>query len=167
MVGAIAWIPYLAADIGGISGGALSDLLVRRGRHRTRARFTLLFIAACTMPLTCLAVRTHSVAIALICISCVLAAQSTWIVNLFTLITETAPPGHGGRALGISGVGGAVGGIFANLAAGWLIPTVGYVTLFSVLGFLHFAGFLVLRFTIPRSGKAQPPGEMSPAINVA
>ena len=149
MVGALAWIPYLAADFGGISGGALSDLLVRRGCSREKARFTLLVIAACMTPASYFAVRAQSLIVALACISCVLAAQSVWIVNLFTLITETAPGGYGGRALGISGVGGAIGGIIANLAAGRLIPTWGYVPVFTVLGFMHLAGLGILRLTVP------------------
>jgi ACS family hexuronate transporter-like MFS transporter len=151
VVGAVAWIPYLAADIGGISGGAISDWLVRRGWLRTKARFRLLFVAACLTPLAAVAVRTSSVAISLACISLVLAAHSVWIVNLFTLITETAPRGHGGTALGVSGVGGALGGIVANLAAGRLVPTVGYVAVFTVLGFVHLAGFAVLRGTVPQA----------------
>jgi ACS family hexuronate transporter-like MFS transporter len=151
MVGAIAWIPYLAADLGGISGGAFSDFLVRHGTPRADARFRLLLVAACITPLACVAVRTKSISISLGCISLVLAAQSVWIVNLFTLITETAPRGYGGTALGISGVGGALGGIIANLAAGRLIPTVGYVAVFTALGFVHLVGFAVLRLTVPRS----------------
>ena len=155
VVGAVAWIPYLAADIGGISGGAFSDWLVRRGWLRAKARFRLLFVAACLTPLAAVAVRTGSVAISLACISLVLAAHSIWIVNLFTLITETAPRGHGGTALGISGVGGALGGIVANLAAGRLIPHAGYAAVFTVLGFVHLAGFAVLRRTVPH-GSAGP-----------
>lgn len=151
VVGAVAWIPYLAADVGGISGGAFSDFLVRHGTSRADARFRLLLVAACITPLACVAVRTRSISISLACISLVLAAQSVWIVNLFTLITETAPRGYGGTALGISGVGGAVGGIIANLAAGRLIPTVGYAAVFTVLGFVHLVGFAVLRLTVPRS----------------
>jgi ACS family hexuronate transporter-like MFS transporter len=156
VVGAVAWIPYLAADIGGISGGAFSDWLVRRGWLRTKARFRLLLVAACLTPLAAVAVRTSSVAVSLACISVVLAAHSIWIVNLFTLITETAPRGHGGTALGVSGVGGAIGGIIANLAAGRLIPSVGYVAVFTVLGFVHLAGFAVLRRTVPQSLQSSP-----------
>ena len=156
VVGAVAWIPYLAADIGGISGGAISDWLVRRGWLRTTARFRLLLVAACLTPLAAVAVRTSSVAVSLACISVVLAAHSIWIVNLFTLITETAPRGHGGTALGVSGVGGALGGIIANLVAGRLIPSAGYVAVFTVLGFVHLAGFAVLRRTVPQSLQSSP-----------
>ena len=110
VVGAVAWIPYLAADIGGISGRAISDWLVRRGWLRTKAAFACCLLAAYLTPLAAVAVRGgSSVAVSLACISVVLAAHSIWIVNLFTLITETAPRGHGGSALGVSGVGGALG----------------------------------------------------------
>ncbi len=123
---------------------------------RTTARFRLLLVAACLTPLAAVAVRTSSVAVSLACISVVLAAHSIWIVNLFTLITETAPRGHGGSALGVSGVGGALGGIIANLAAGRVIPSAGYVAVFTVLGFVHIAGFAVLRRTVPQSLQSSP-----------
>ena len=147
-IGMIAWIPYLAADLGGLSGGASSDLLIRKGKHPQSARFTVLLVAACLTPASLIAVRTRSISIAILCISCVLAAQSAWIVNLFTLITESSPEGHAGVALGVSGVGGAVGGMLANLAAGRVIPVLGYAGLFTILGFMHLCGFCVLWFTV-------------------
>jgi ACS family hexuronate transporter-like MFS transporter len=152
MIGVVAWIPYLAADLGGLSGGGFSDFLVRRGRRPQSARFTLLLIAACVTPLACMVVRTRSIVIALGCISCVLAAHSAWIVNLLTLITESAPVGHAGATLGISSVGGALGGVIMSLAAGRIIPAVGYTPVFTVLGFMHLCGFAVLWLALRRNG---------------
>lgn len=45
-IGLVGWIPYLAADLGGPGGGALSDWLVRRGWRPGRARGALMLFAA-------------------------------------------------------------------------------------------------------------------------
>jgi ACS family hexuronate transporter-like MFS transporter len=46
MIGLVGWIPFLASDVGGPGGGALSDWLVRRGVPPARARLTLRLVAA-------------------------------------------------------------------------------------------------------------------------
>ena len=68
MIGMVGWLPFLASDVGGPGGGALSDWLVRRGWTSQRARRRMMLVAACLMPLSALAVRVESpwVAIALI-----------------------------------------------------------------------------------------------------
>jgi ACS family hexuronate transporter-like MFS transporter len=166
LIGAVAWIPYLAADLGGLAGGALSDLFLRRGMKTRQARMAALLIAACLTPLAAVAVRASSMSVALACIACVLAAQSLWIVNLFTLITETVPAQVTARVAGISGVGGSLGGIAANLAVGQLLPKFGYGPIFTVLGFVHGVSFLLLSATLSssyRRGKGSPSTTLSRA----
>jgi ACS family hexuronate transporter-like MFS transporter len=148
LIGAVAWIPYLAADLGGLGGGALSDLFVRHGMTTKRARMSALMIAACITPLAAVAVRSRSLAVALTCIAFVLAAHSLWIVNLFTLITENVPAQITARVTGISGVGGSLGGIAANLAVGVLVPKFGYKPVFTVLGFVHTISFALLAIAL-------------------
>ena len=43
-VGAVGWIPFLAADLGGIASAAWSDRMVRRGVEPLRARKRMLKI---------------------------------------------------------------------------------------------------------------------------
>ncbi|HEY4356819.1 MAG TPA: MFS transporter [Acidobacteriaceae bacterium] len=148
MIGAVAWMPYLAADLGGLFGGALSDLFVRKGMKTRRARMLALFIAACFTPLAAVAVRVSSMGVALACIACVLAAHSLWIVNLFTLITETVPAQITARVTGISGVGGSLGGIAANLAVGQVMPKFGYKPIFTTLGCVHGISFVLLALAL-------------------
>ena len=91
MVGLLGWIPFLASDIGGPGGGALSDWLVRRGWQPAAARLRMMLIAACLMPLALVAVHVPSAYIALGLIGVLLAAQSCWLNNLMTLMSETFP----------------------------------------------------------------------------
>src|SRR5205823_8601816 len=51
LIGLLAWIPFLFADIGTLSGGAISSLLIRHGWAVDRARKIVLLISALMTPL--------------------------------------------------------------------------------------------------------------------
>ena len=144
MIGALAWIPFLASDVGGPGGGALSDWLIRRGVPARRARLTLMLLAACCTPAALVAVRTESSAVALGCIALVLGAQSCWMANQLTLISESVPRTQTASLLALSALGGSIGGILVNLLAGRVIAAAGYVPVFTGIAFCHLAAFGVL-----------------------
>ena len=152
MIGLFGWIPFLASDIGGPGGGALSDWLVRRGWKPAEARRRLMLIAACLMPCSLLAVHASSAYVALALIGVILAAQSCWMVNLLTLMSERFPREQVATYLSLSAVGGSIGGIISTLAAGKIIQGFGYVPVFTTLGFLHLAAFAVIVLASRRAG---------------
>jgi ACS family hexuronate transporter-like MFS transporter len=141
MIGIFGWIPFLASDIGGPGGGALSDWLVRRGWKPDVARRRMMLIAACLMPLSIAAVYVPSAYVALAFIAILLAAQSCWLSNLMALMAETFPRQQVATYFAISGVGGSIGGIISTLAAGRIIGAVGYIPVFVTLGFLHIVAY--------------------------
>lgn len=141
MIGLVGWLPFLASDIGGPGGGALSDWLIRRGTPARRARQTLLLAAACAMPLALLAVRVENPWAAIALIAVLLAAQSCWMANQLTLIAESISRENVATLLSLSALGGSLGGIVAMLAAGRVIESAGYVPVFTVIGFLHLTAF--------------------------
>ncbi|MBQ6009105.1 MAG: MFS transporter [Kiritimatiellae bacterium] len=147
MIGAVGWIPFLASDIGGPGGGALSDWLVRRGWHPRRARLALMLLAACAMPVSIVAVLTPNAWLSIACIALILGSQSCWMANQLTLISESVPRTHAASLLALSALGGSIGGIAANLLAGRAIHAAGYVPVFCVLGFCHLTAFAVLVLT--------------------
>lgn len=147
MIGAIGWIPFLASDIGGPGGGALSDWLIRRGWNSRKARLTLMFFAASCMPAAIVAVLVPSAWVAIACIAIVLGAQSCWMANQLTLISESVPRTHTASLMALSAIGGSIGGIAANLLAGRVISAAGYVPVFTVIAFCHLTAFLVLKVT--------------------
>jgi MFS family permease len=144
MIGLVGWLPFLASDIGGPGGGALSDWLVRRGWASRRARLALMASAACLMPLAALAVRTGSPWLALGLIALLLGAQSCWMANQLTLISESVPHSRSATLLALSAIGGSVGGMASTLLAGRVIAAAGYVPVFTALGFAHLSALLVL-----------------------
>ncbi len=144
MIGLVGWLPFLASDIGGPGGGALSDWLVRRGWHSQRARRTMMLIAACLMPLAAVAVRVEHAWVAIALIAVLLAAQSCWMANQLTLISESVSRENVATLLALSALGGSLGGIVSNLLTGRAVAAYGYVPVFTVLGGLHLTAFAVL-----------------------
>jgi len=151
MIGLFGWIPFLASDIGGPGGGALSDWLVRRGWKPADARRRMMLIAACLMPCSLVAVHAPSAYVALALIGVILAAQSCWMANILTLVSETFPREHVGTYLSVSALGGSIGGIVSTLAAGKIIHRAGYVPVFTALGFLHLVAFATIVWCLRRT----------------
>ncbi len=60
LIGLLAWIPFLFADVGNLTGGAVSSLLIRRGWTVDRARKTVLIGSAAVVPFGVLGVVTAS-----------------------------------------------------------------------------------------------------------
>jgi MFS transporter, ACS family, hexuronate transporter len=154
MIGLVAWIPFLASDIGGPGGGALSDLLIRRGWAPKRARLTLMGVAAGLMPLAAVAVRSDAVVVAIAIIAVLLAAQSCWMANQLTLISESVGRESVGTLLALTALGGSLGGVISTLITGRVLEAYGYVPVFTVLGGLHLTAFGVLLWSERRSAPA-------------
>ncbi|NDD62500.1 MAG: MFS transporter [Acidobacteria bacterium] len=157
MIGALGWIPFLAADVGGPGGGALSDWLVRRGLTPLQARRRAMLLAACVMPLSAIAVRTDSTGVSLALIALLLAAHSCWITNLLAASSEMVPRSRVATVVGLAGMGGSIGGVISNLLTGRVIASYGYVPVFTSLAFFHLTAFGFLAFILQRQ-QAGPAG---------
>ncbi len=164
LIGLVAWLPFLAADVGGPGGGALSDWLVRRGWEPSRARRSLMLGAALVMPLALVAVRTEAAWLAVALIALLLGAQSCWMANQLTLISESVARQNVGRLLALSALGGSVGGVISTLVAGRAIASAGYVAVFTGIGFLHLLAFAALTFGLNRArvARVDPVGDQRP-----
>lgn len=144
-VAMLAWIPYLASPLfGGPVGGALSDWMIRRGVESRKARLRMMLAAACLTPVALIAVRTETSAVAVAMCFLMVAANACWSVNKLTLATELVPRSQVASLVSLGGIAGSLGGIVSTLVAGKLIATVGYVPVFTGLGFLHLTAFAIL-----------------------
>jgi ACS family hexuronate transporter-like MFS transporter len=153
LIGLVGWLPFLASDIGGPGGGALSDWLIRRGWEPARARRRMMLIAACLMPLAAVAVRVDSAALAIALIAVLLAAQSCWMANQLALISESISRENVATLLALSALGGSLGGVVFNLLTGRAVAAWGYVPVFTFLGALHLTAYAVLARALRRSGR--------------
>ncbi len=158
-VAMLAWIPYLASPLfGGPLGGAIGDWMIRRGVEPRSARLRMMLAAASLTPVALLAVRTESSAMAVALCFVMVAANSCWSVNKLTLATELVPRSQVASLVSLGGVAGSLGGIVSTLFAGRLIATVGYVPVFTGLGFLHLTAFLILYALHRRAERRGPAG---------
>ena len=108
------------------------------------ARLRLMFSAACLMPLAIVAVHAEQTWLAVAIVTLLVAANGCWSVNKLTLATELVPRTHVASLISLGGISGSLGGIVSTLLAGRLIATVGYVPVFTGLGFLHLTAFGIL-----------------------
>lgn len=157
-IGAFAWVPYLAADLGALSGGYLSGWLIRRGVSVDRARKACMAAAALLMPAGILAVRVESALTALALIAVVLYAFQFWINNLQTLPSDVFPATRVGAVFGLGGTAAGAGSMLFTLLTGWVVQHFGYAPIFTLAGLLAplgLAAVLLLAGEIrPLSAKA-------------
>lgn len=114
-----AWIPYVGAMIGGISGGWFSGKLIRNGATVDKARKTAMLLGgAIIVPSVIASVLVPNAVFAVILMAFVLGGFQFTIVNIQTLPSDL----HCGKSVGsLAGLGGAsavLGTILAILFAG-------------------------------------------------
>ena len=154
-VGLVGWIPFLAADLGGVGSSWGSDRLVKRGFAPLRARKTTLAIAAVFAPLCALTPHLTHPAATLVIFSVVGAICLTWLFNLGVVVAESFPTANVGSVWGIAGACGAAGAMCFNTFVGDAMATFGTVKIFAVLALLHPLAAVVLCTTVRPE---RPPG---------
>lgn len=149
----VAWIVYLAADVGSIAGGLASGRQVARGVSPPRARLQLMTLGALIAPVGIAIALNPPVWMVLVIASIVACAHLVWQVNLTTLVVDRLPSPLLATAFGIIAAGSGVGGVASTYLIGQAVTGVGYAQVFFVLAVLHPLGLLAVRI-IGRSGTA-------------
>ena len=148
LIGLLAWIPFLFADVGNLAGGGASSLLVRRGWSVDRARKTVLVASALLIPLGVLAiVNTRSDAAAIAGISVIAFAFQSWIVNLHTVPADCFPKQDVGSVFGIGGTAAGLASMGFTLLVGRVVDRFGYRPVYVMVGVMAPLGaalFLLL-----------------------
>ena len=158
-IGIYAWIPFVAADAGGIFAGLASDRLIQRGLAAPRARRRILYAAAAFAPLGILtnAVGSSGSAVALIALAGFICF--VWFINTATLVSDVFPESVVGSVQGLIGSSGSAGGVLFNLLTGYLVDHGGYRIVFALVGSMHLIASLILWLLMrdaPSSNHALP-----------
>jgi ACS family hexuronate transporter-like MFS transporter len=149
-VGAYAWVPYAAAGVGCLVGGALSSALLRRGRSVDFSRKLALGLSAAVMP-AIVFVTQVPVEWALAIFSLAFFGQQSWSTLVMIVPTDLFERHVVASVAGLVGFGGAMGGLLMNVAAGRLLDAgFTYGNVFAVVGTLHVIAFAVILLAIPR-----------------
>tara|TARA_B100001063_G_scaffold16201_1_gene12471 strand:- start:615 stop:1850 length:1236 start_codon:yes stop_codon:yes gene_type:complete len=146
-----AWLPWVAADLGALTGGSLSSALVTRGYTINRARKTVIWLGAVLVALAVIPAyytASSALALALICFG-LFAIQVKGSV-FFTLPTDLFPADRVATVWGVFGAVGSLGGSLLGLLAGYLIQEAGYESVFLMIASLHLISALLLQIFVPK-----------------
>ncbi len=137
MVAQYAWVPFIFGDVGYLLGGWLGGKLIDRGWDLPRSRKTILWMGAACMPPAMAAPWLPEAWMAIAVTCCALFGHALWISNLLAIPTDLFEDHEVGTASGLTGTGGAVGGMLANLGTGYLVQQFSYWPIFLAAGIVH------------------------------
>jgi ACS family hexuronate transporter-like MFS transporter len=143
-VGLFGWIPFLATDVGSLTGGWLSGRLLARTGSLTHARRVVLAAGAIGTLAGLPAVWVSQAWLCLVFVCCAAFAIGLWAPTALTLCADIMPRGAVATMTGLSSVGAGLGGIILTPVIGWLVDHYSYVPVFVLAALLPQLGYLVL-----------------------
>ncbi len=155
---AITWVIFLAADFGSVGGGWFSGQLIKRGFGPPASRVWIMLGTALVVPMAAFIPSAPTVSLVLVLGMLIVFAQLSWQINLSSLVVDLVPQRSLGLTFGVIAAGSALGGIFMNKGVAWAITNVSYAPCFFVMGLVHPAIWLLLRFFGPASFRAKRVG---------
>ncbi len=156
-IGAVAWIPFLVADVSNFVGGYVSLRLQRAGWSANRTRKTMMVIATVLSPVGILAVFAQSLFWTIGLISIAIFFWIWWSIAVHSLPGDYFPPRAVGSVYGIAGTGSTIGSVISTWAVGRTLDvTHSYAPVFIGIGLLMpvalIAGFALMRKVEPVEG---------------
>ncbi len=143
-IAAMAWLPFVAADLGSLAAGLLPPLLMRKGASLLASRkITMTIGALCMGGLAFIGwAESPEVAIALFC----LGGFAHQMLNgaLLTLCSDVFDARAVGTASGMAGTVAWIGGLGFTFLIGQSADAYGYDPLFVALAALDLVGAVVL-----------------------
>jgi ACS family hexuronate transporter-like MFS transporter len=144
-IGMYAWIPFVAAAIGGMVGGRASDLLIQRGVPPAKARRIILYISAAFAPLGVFTSQVRSASMAILLMSVMSFVVYCWFINTAAIIPDIVTERAVASVLGIVGTAGSASGVVFTFLVGFLVSRYSsYRAVFLILGSMHLIAALIL-----------------------
>ena len=140
----ITWVIFLAADIGALSGGWFSGLLIKRRMPAANSRLWIMLACAAVVPLAALIPQIDPLWLVLTLGMCAVLAHMAWLINLSALVVDLVPKGSLGTVFGIVAAGSSLGGILMNKAVGAIVTQHSYGPAFYLMAVLHPFALLLL-----------------------
>jgi ACS family hexuronate transporter-like MFS transporter len=147
-IGAVAWIPFLVADLSNFAGGYMSLRLQRAGWSVNRTRKTLMVLATVLSPVGIFAVFSHSLVWTIGLISVAIFFWMFWSITVHSLAGDYFPPRAVASVYGVAGTGSTIGSVISTWAVGRTLDlTHSYAPVFVGIGLLMPVA-LVVGFTL-------------------
>jgi len=148
-VGDYAWVPFVVGGGGYIRGGWLSGRLMRSGWALLSARKFVMLLGALVMPASIVAPLVPAAWMAIAATCFVTFGHALFVSNVQTLPTDLFRGHEIGTASGFSGMGGAIGGILANLGTGYIVRHFSYAPIFFLAGLMHPLSIALVYWLLP------------------
>ena len=139
-----AWLPFLAADIGCLTGGTIVMALQKRGISLINARKWAFTIGACLMMGMGFVGLAESPYTAIALLSLGGFAHQTLSVTVITMSTDLFRRSEVATVAGMAGTFGNLGLLIFSLLIGGLVGSIGYTPFFVGLAVLDLVGAAVL-----------------------
>jgi ACS family hexuronate transporter-like MFS transporter len=144
---------YVVADLGGITGGAVSSFLIKRGRSVNISRkLTMLGSAIIVLPVMTVPHFSSIVpAVALIAVAA--AGHTSWSANIFTVISDLFPKEVVATVTGFATTMSTIAGMITALLIGMVLNesgTEGYNIAFAVAAFGYLIAITLIHLLVPR-----------------
>ncbi|HET7841373.1 MAG TPA: MFS transporter [Terriglobia bacterium] len=135
-IGIFAWIPFLAADLGNLTGGYISGFLIKRGMAVVRARKWVCVVSSIPILAGIPAALTSNAYLALFFISIATWGYASWSTMGLTFPSDLFPRDVVASVTGLSGlVASGITGTLFTLAVGALVDKFhSYVPAFVAAG---------------------------------
>lgn len=143
-IGKTAWIPFLAADVGNLLGGAFSLLFLRRGFSPLKAHRTavVLFSLLMTAAIPAVLVRSPAQAIGLVALAAFGYTGS--LANMLAIPADVFPKDAVASVWGFASMGAGFGGMLFSLITGPIVDHFSFTPAFILFGIVPlFAAVLV------------------------
>jgi ACS family hexuronate transporter-like MFS transporter len=121
MIGMVAWIPFLAADLGAITGGAAAAYLLGHGWSPDQAHRGLIFAGTLLLFSPLALARTQGLALSLTWISLATFAVQFVGANIHTVPAQVFKSSSVASVGGLAGAAGSTGGILLTRLIGYVL----------------------------------------------
>jgi ACS family hexuronate transporter-like MFS transporter len=148
-VGKYAWVPFAFGGVGYVLGGWLSGRLIDKGWSLPRSRKFVMALGAAFMPVAILAPFVPAAWMAIAATCFVTFGHAFWVANLQALPTDLFPGREVATASGFTGMGGAIGGMLAQLGTGYLVANFSYAPVFIIAGLMHPLSAVLVYWWLP------------------
>jgi ACS family hexuronate transporter-like MFS transporter len=145
------WIPYLAAALGNVCGGAVPRFLIGRGWELDRARKGMMSAMTVLMFVCCLlATRVSAPSAALVLMATMMFCHAGW--GNIILPAEVFPKNAVGTVTGFAGMLGSWMGALSQLFMGRVVDAYGFTPIFAAIAGLYPLALLVVFTLVGRLG---------------
>ena len=149
-IGLFAVIPFLAVDIGGITGGYVGKKLIDRGMTLDRSRKWVIWTGALLVLAAMPAASADSAIVALLLIAIAMFAIQFKASSMFTLPADLFPPRDVGTIWGMYGAVGSFGGAAFGSLTGWTIDNFSWGPVFIAAACMHIFSAILINLFVPR-----------------